>query len=60
MFRSVPSFGSDSSVNLKMPRNEHFLPQNNGNHSESIPRNFSQTESVNTPNRNSVAVDGKS
>ena len=23
-----------------MPRNEHFLPQNNGNHSESIPRNF--------------------
>ncbi len=27
-----------------MPRNEHFLPQNNGNHSESIPRNFFRNE----------------
>jgi hypothetical protein len=39
-FRSVPSFGMDSSVNLGMARNEHFLPRNNGNHSESIPRVF--------------------
>ncbi len=33
-------FGIDSSVNLGMPRNEHFLPRNNGSCSESIPRNF--------------------
>jgi hypothetical protein len=39
-FRSVPSFGIDSSVDLGMPWNEHFLPRNNGNHSESVPRNF--------------------
>jgi hypothetical protein len=39
-FSSVPSLGIDSSVYLGIPRNEHFLPRNNGNHSESIPRNF--------------------
>jgi hypothetical protein len=39
-FPSVLSFGIDSSVNLEMPRNEHFLPQNSGSCSESIPRNF--------------------
>ncbi len=39
-FRSVPSFGISSSAELGMPRNEHFLPRNNGNRSESIPRNF--------------------
>jgi hypothetical protein len=33
-------FGNDSSVDLGMPRNEHFLPQNR-NCSESIPRTFS-------------------
>jgi hypothetical protein len=33
-FPSVPSFGIDSSVNLGMPRNEHFLPWNNGSCSE--------------------------
>ncbi len=43
-FRSVPSFGIDSSVNLGMPRNEHFFPRNNGNHFESIPRNFFGTK----------------
>jgi hypothetical protein len=42
--RSVPSFGIDSSLNLGMPRNEHFLPRNNGNHSESIPRNLFGTK----------------
>ncbi len=41
-FSSVPSLGIDSSVG--MPRNEHFLPRNNGSHSESIPRNFSGTK----------------
>jgi hypothetical protein len=39
-FPSVPSFGIDSSVNLGMPRNEHFLLRNNRSCSESIPRNF--------------------
>jgi hypothetical protein len=39
-FPSVPSFVIDSSVKLGMPRNEHFLPRNNGSCSESIPRNF--------------------
>jgi hypothetical protein len=39
-FPSVPSFGIDSSVNLGMPRNEHFLPRNSENLSESFPRNF--------------------
>ncbi len=43
-FRSVPSFGIDSSVNLGMPRNEHFLPRNNGDRSLSIPRNFFGTK----------------
>ncbi len=32
------------SVNLGMPRNEHFLPRNNGSHSESIPRNLFGTK----------------
>jgi hypothetical protein len=39
-FPSVPSFVIDSSVKLGMPRNEHFLPRNNGSCAESIPRNF--------------------
>jgi hypothetical protein len=43
-FRSVPSFGIGSSAELGMPRNGHFLPRNNGNHSESIPRNFFGTK----------------
>jgi hypothetical protein len=43
-FPSVPSFGIDSSVNFGMPRNEHFLPRNNGRCSESIPRNFFGTK----------------
>ncbi len=43
-FRSVPSFGIDSSVNLGTPRNDHFLPRNNRNHSEYIPRNFFGTK----------------
>jgi hypothetical protein len=43
-FRSVPSFGIDSSANLGMPGNGHFLPRDNGNHSEFIPRNFFGTK----------------
>jgi hypothetical protein len=43
-FRSVPSFEIDSSVNLGMPQNDHFLTRNKGNHSESIPRNFFATK----------------
>jgi hypothetical protein len=39
-FPSVPNFGIDTSVNLGRPRNELFLPRNNGSCSESIPRNF--------------------
>ncbi len=48
-FRSVPSFGIDSSVNLGMPRNDHFLPRNNRNHSEYILRNFFERKSVANP-----------
>ncbi len=29
-FRSLPGCGIDSSINLGMPRNDHFLPRNNG------------------------------
>ncbi len=44
-FRSVPNFGIGSSVEeLGMPRNEHFLPRNNENRSESIPRIFFVTK----------------
>jgi hypothetical protein len=43
-FPSVPSLGIDSSVSLGTPRNKHFLPRNNGHHSESIPRNFFGTK----------------
>ncbi len=32
--RSVLSFGIGSSAELSMPRNEHFLPRNNGNRSQ--------------------------
>jgi hypothetical protein len=39
-FHSVPSFGIGSYVEHGMPRNECFLLRNNGNCSESIPRNF--------------------
>jgi hypothetical protein len=43
-FPSVPGLGIDSSGNLGMLRNEHFLPRNNETHSESIPRNFFGTK----------------
>ncbi len=43
-FSSVPSLGIDSSVNLGMPRKEHFLARNNGSLSESIPRYFFGTK----------------
>jgi hypothetical protein len=43
-FPSIPSLVIDSSVNLGMPRNKHFLPRNNGNHSKSILRNFFGTK----------------
>ncbi len=39
-FSSLPSLGIDSSVNIIMPRNEHFLPRNKGSHSEFLQRNF--------------------
>jgi hypothetical protein len=45
-FRFVPSFGTGSSAELGMPRNEHFLLRNNGNRSE-----FSERNSVPNPNR---------
>ena len=43
-FPSVPSFGIESSLNLGMPPNEHFLSRNNGSCSESILRNFFGTK----------------
>jgi hypothetical protein len=43
-FCSIPSFGIDSSVDAGMPRNENFLLWNNGNRSESTPRNFFGTK----------------
>ncbi len=43
-FHSVSSFGINSSADLGMPRNEHFLPRNNGNRFVSIPRNFLGTK----------------
>jgi hypothetical protein len=46
---SVPSLGIDSSINLGMPQNEHFLPRNNGSHSESIPRIFSVRNFIASP-----------
>ncbi len=46
-FRSIPSFGIGYSAELGMPRNECFLPRNNGNHSESII--FSERNSVPNP-----------
>jgi hypothetical protein len=50
-FHSIPSFGIGSSAELGMPRNECFLPRNNENRSESIPRNlFSEQNSVSNPN----------
>ncbi len=45
-FRSVPSFGIDSSVKLGMPRNEPFLPQNNRNRLSLFPGIFSEWNSV--------------
>jgi hypothetical protein len=47
--RSVPSFGICSSAELGMPRNEYFVPRNNGIRSESIPRNFLERNSVPNP-----------
>ena len=44
LFPFVPSLGIDSSVNHGMPRNEPFLPWNNGTHSETIPLNFFGTK----------------
>jgi hypothetical protein len=51
-FSSVPSLGNDSSLNLGMPRNELFLPRNNGSHSEYIRGTFSKrnSNSVGNPN----------
>ncbi len=43
-FRSVPSYGMDSSEILGITRNEHFIPRNNEHRSESIPRNFFGTK----------------
>jgi hypothetical protein len=43
-FSSISILGIDSSVNLGMLRNEHFLPRNNGSHSDSIPRNLFGTK----------------
>jgi hypothetical protein len=40
----VQSFGIDSSGDLGMPLNEHFLLRNNWNRSETIPRNFLRTK----------------
>jgi hypothetical protein len=42
--RSFPCCGTDSSVDLGMPRNEHFLPQNKGSRSESILEKFFGTK----------------
>jgi hypothetical protein len=42
--RFVPSYGMDSSEILGITRNEHFIPRNNENRSESIPRNFFGTK----------------
>jgi hypothetical protein len=39
-FSSVPSLGIDSSIDLGIPWNEHFLPRNNGSHSESYSAEF--------------------
>jgi hypothetical protein len=39
-FSSVPSLGIDSSVNIIMPRNEHFLLRNKGSHCEFLQPNF--------------------
>jgi hypothetical protein len=50
-FRFVPSFGTGSSTELGMPRNEYFLPRNNGNRSESILRNFFGTKFRSQPYR---------
>ncbi len=53
LFRSGPL---DSSVDIAMPRNEHFLPRNSGNRSESIPRNFAEQNSVPNTNLESTIV----
>ncbi len=58
-FRSVPSFGTGSSAEVGMPRNDHFLPRNNGSRSESIPRNFFGTKFRSQPyihSANSVII----
>jgi hypothetical protein len=48
-FSFVPSLGIDSSVNLRMPRNEHLLQQNNRSHSEcAAHRTFCLLESYST------------
>ncbi len=48
-FHSVLNFGIGSSAEIGMPRNEHFLPRNNGNRSECIPRNFFGTKCRSNP-----------
>jgi hypothetical protein len=55
-FPSVPSFGTDSSVNFGIPRNEHFLPRNNGSCSESLPRNFFGTKFRCQPLRGGISL----
>jgi hypothetical protein len=49
-FRSVPSFGISSSAELGMPRNEHFLPRNNGTVPSLFRGIFSERYSVPNPN----------
>ncbi len=62
-FSSLPSLGIDSSVNPRMPRNEHFLPRNKESHFESIPRNFFQNEillpTLNTGGRRQSEEEGE-
>jgi hypothetical protein len=43
-FCFVPSYGMNSSEILGITRNEHFIPRNNENRSESIPQNFFGTK----------------
>jgi hypothetical protein len=43
-FSFVPRYVMESSEILRITWNEHFIPQNNDNHSESIPRNFFGTK----------------
>ncbi len=50
-FCSIPSFGMGSSEELGLPRNEHFLPRNNGNDTSLFRGMFSERNSVPNPNQ---------